>query len=112
MSVSGSPGPQPSAFRSTNVDIESTADTGGGYNVGWIDTGEWLEYSPLLTIFLGGCGLVYMAREIADKGPAIILDLNHFVFSFLIAGLLLHWRPRSFTKAIAASACRMRSVVT
>jgi len=64
--------------------------------------GEWLEYSPLLTIFLGGCGVAYLVREVAAKGPAVILDLNHFVFAFLIAGLLLHWRPRSFTKAIAA----------
>ena len=64
--------------------------------------GEWLEYSPLLTIFLGGCGISYLAREVATKGAAIVLDLNHFVFAFLIAGLLLHWRPRSFTKAISA----------
>jgi short-chain fatty acids transporter len=64
--------------------------------------GEWLEYSPLLTIFLGGCGLTYLAREVADKGPSILLDLNHFVFAFLVAGLLLHWRPRSFARAISA----------
>ncbi len=64
--------------------------------------GEWLEYSPLLTIFLGACGIVYLVREVADKGAAIVLDLNHFVFAFLIAGLLLHWRPRSFAHAISA----------
>jgi short-chain fatty acids transporter len=64
--------------------------------------GEWLEYSPLVTIFLGACGVSYLVREVADKGPGIILDLNHFVFAFLMAGLLLHWRPRSFTKAISA----------
>jgi len=27
------------------VDIETTSDTGGGYNVGWTVDGEWLEYS-------------------------------------------------------------------
>jgi short-chain fatty acids transporter len=64
--------------------------------------GEWLEYSPILTLFLGGCGLAYLWREVADKGAAILLDLNHFVFAFLIAGLVLHWRPRSFGKAITA----------
>ncbi|HXA02641.1 MAG TPA: carbohydrate-binding protein, partial [Cytophagaceae bacterium] len=26
------------------VDIESTGDAGGGYDVGWIETGEWLKY--------------------------------------------------------------------
>jgi short-chain fatty acids transporter len=64
--------------------------------------GEWLEYNPLLTIFIGGCGIAYLTREIIDKGAAVLLDLNHFVFAFLMAGLLLHWRPRSFGKAIAA----------
>jgi endoglucanase len=28
-----------------NVDIETTADTGGGCDVGWIASGEWLQYS-------------------------------------------------------------------
>ncbi len=64
--------------------------------------GEWLEYSPLLTVFLSTCGFAYLVREVVNKGPAIILDLNHYVFLFLIAGLLLHWRPRSFVRAIAA----------
>jgi len=27
------------------VDIEKTSDIGGGYNVGWISDGEWLEYT-------------------------------------------------------------------
>ena len=33
----------------------------------------------------------------------MILELNHYVFLFLIVGLLLHWRPRSFVQAIAAA---------
>ncbi|HEX3694711.1 MAG TPA: carbohydrate-binding protein [Polyangia bacterium] len=37
--VAGSPG----------VDLENTTDTGGGSNVGWIDTGEWLMYSVNVT---------------------------------------------------------------
>ena len=32
-------------FRATDVDIESTADAGGGYDVGWISPGEWLSYT-------------------------------------------------------------------
>ena len=32
-------------YRTTNVDIEGTVDTGGGYNVGWTRPGEWLKYS-------------------------------------------------------------------
>jgi beta-glucanase (GH16 family) len=30
---------------SEDVDIELCSDAGGGYNVGWIPTGEWLEYT-------------------------------------------------------------------
>jgi Carbohydrate binding module (family 6) len=32
-------------FRTTDVDIQATTDTGGGYNVGWVDPGEWLNYT-------------------------------------------------------------------
>ncbi|MFN6945731.1 MAG: carbohydrate-binding protein, partial [Cytophagaceae bacterium] len=33
------------AYRNDDVDIQTTSDVGGGYNVGWIETGEWLEYT-------------------------------------------------------------------
>lgn len=33
------------AYRSDDVDIEGCSDSGGGYNVGWIVNGEWLEYT-------------------------------------------------------------------
>jgi hypothetical protein len=36
-------------YRTDNVDIEATTDAGGGYNVGWIQTGEWLEYNINVT---------------------------------------------------------------
>jgi short-chain fatty acids transporter len=65
--------------------------------------GEWLEYSPLSTIVISFLGVVYLIREVADKGPSILLDLNHYIFAFLIAGILLHWRPRFFVNAITAS---------
>jgi endonuclease/exonuclease/phosphatase family metal-dependent hydrolase len=32
-------------YRSTDVDIERTGDSSGTYNVGWIDAGEWLNYT-------------------------------------------------------------------
>jgi short-chain fatty acids transporter len=65
--------------------------------------GEWLEYSPLLTIVACVLGFGYLALEIRDKGAGVVLDLNHYVFLFLIVGMLLHWRPKSFVQAIAAS---------
>jgi len=65
--------------------------------------GEWLEYSPLLTIIVCALGFGYLAREIATAGASVVLDLNHYLFLFLMVGLLLHWRPRSFVQAITAS---------
>lgn len=65
--------------------------------------GEWLEYSPLVTVFICALGIGYLVREVAASGASILLELNHYVFAFLIAGMLLHWRPRSFGRAIAAA---------
>jgi len=32
-------------YRSDDVDIGIASDVGGGYNVGWVEAGEWLEYT-------------------------------------------------------------------
>ncbi|HEY8400657.1 MAG TPA: carbohydrate-binding protein [Cytophagaceae bacterium] len=39
------PGNEGEVYRFDDVDIEDAQDTGGGYNVGWTGTGEWLEYT-------------------------------------------------------------------
>lgn len=65
--------------------------------------GERLEYSPLLTVLISFFGLAYLTREVVDKGPSVILELNHYIFAFLVIGLLLHWRPRFFVNAISAA---------
>jgi len=65
--------------------------------------GEWLEYSPVLTVLISFFGIAYMVLEVASKGRGIILELNHYIFTFLIAGLLLHWRPRFFVQAVTAA---------
>jgi len=31
-------------YRNTGVDIQATSDAGGGYNLGWVEAGEWLRY--------------------------------------------------------------------
>src|SRR5262245_4671348 len=73
--------------------------------------GEWLEYSPTLTVIVGLAGFLYLAREVTASGPAIILELNHYVFLFLMVGLVLHWRPRSFVQAIAAAVAPVGGVL-
>ena len=39
------PGNYGGQYRSDDVDIEATTDTGGGYSVGWTEQGEWLSYT-------------------------------------------------------------------
>jgi short-chain fatty acids transporter len=94
--------PEPAQARSM-ADMGVTYDAVVAVNEPPEKPGEWLEHSPLLSIFVGLVGLVYLVREVASKGAAVILELNHYVFLFLIAGMLLHGRPRSFVRAIAAA---------
>jgi short-chain fatty acids transporter len=62
--------------------------------------GEWLEYSPLLTLLLVALGGGWLAQEFASKDPILaISNLNTYNFLLLMLGLLLHWRPKSFLNA-------------
>ena len=65
--------------------------------------GEWLEYSPLLTILvvvLLGWYLVDVFRT-SPQGALAALDLNTYNLMFITVGLLLHWRPKRFVRAVA-----------
>ncbi len=64
--------------------------------------GEWLEYSPLITVSLAAMSLGWLAYEFGHKPwVSAIANLNTYNFLFLTVGLLLHWRPRSFLNAVA-----------
>ena len=65
--------------------------------------GEWLEYSPLLNVLIALLGLSYLSRVVASSGWAAALNLNTYNFLLLMLGLILHWRPRSFTRAVSAA---------
>jgi short-chain fatty acids transporter len=62
--------------------------------------GEWLEYAPVLSVIIGLIGFAYLVRVLIVRGPLAALDLNTYNLLFLMAGLLLHWRPRSFIRAV------------
>ena len=65
--------------------------------------GEWLEYSPLLTVIvvaLLGWYLLTVFRT-SPQGALAALDLNTYNLVFLTVGLLLHWRPKRFIRAVA-----------
>ena len=70
-------------FRQDDVDIETSSDLGGGYDVGWINTGEWLNYSVTVketgsysfifrTASLNGGGAVHIAMDGTTIGSTTI----------------------------------------
>src|SRR5579863_1409192 len=67
--------------------------------------GEWLEYSPLLTILVVILLFVYLVDlfHTSPQGALAALDLNTYNLMFIAVGLLLHWRPKCFMRAVAES---------
>jgi hypothetical protein len=47
------------------VDIEQTSDAGGGFDVGWLDRGEWLTY----TVSVAAAGSYKLTARVAASGP-------------------------------------------
>jgi hypothetical protein len=58
------------AFRSNDVDIE--AASGGGYDVGWISAGEWLQY----TVNVSAAGSYSLAFRVACLGAGGTLHVE------------------------------------
>ena len=58
------PGNTAGAYRATGVDIEPASD--GGYDVGWITAGEWLNY----TVNVGSSGAYIAQLRVASPGGA------------------------------------------
>jgi short-chain fatty acids transporter len=64
--------------------------------------GDWLEYSPLLTVFLVLLAAGWLFYEFSRQSAILaISNLNTYNFMFVMAGLLLHWRPRRFLASVA-----------
>lgn len=72
------------AYRTDNVDIRVTSDSGGGYNVKSVRAGEWLAYSvnvatagtyalDLRVASAGGGGTVHLTVDGKDVSGAIVL---------------------------------------
>jgi O-glycosyl hydrolase len=51
-------------YRTTDVDIEASSDSGGGYNVGWTRAGEWLAYP----VDVATSGVYTWAARVASSG--------------------------------------------
>ncbi|NLI30644.1 MAG: short-chain fatty acid transporter [Nitrospiraceae bacterium] len=67
--------------------------------------GEWLEYSPILTILTAAL-LAWYLVDVFQKSPTgalAALDLNTYNLIFITLGMLLHWRPKRFLRAVSQS---------
>ncbi|MFB3926480.1 MAG: short-chain fatty acid transporter [Syntrophales bacterium] len=67
--------------------------------------GEWLEYSPVLTILVAALLGWYLfdVFRTSPQGALAALDLNTYNLLFITIGMLLHWRPKRFLRAVAQS---------
>lgn len=64
--------------------------------------GEWLEYSPVMTILVVLLSSLWLYSEFTTKDPVLaISNLNTYNFLFLTLGMLLCWRPIRFIRAFA-----------
>lgn len=62
------------ALRADNVDIEATTDTGGGYNVGWVEATEWLSFNNFVVPTSGS--YIVRLRVASPAGGTASIDLN------------------------------------
>ncbi len=59
---------------SEGVDIEATADTGGGFNVGWTSAGEWVEYTVNVTSTPSNVSLRLASGFAGTKTVHVVMD--------------------------------------
>lgn len=84
--------------RELGVDLAETAGTRRKRE----RPGDWLEFSPLLTIIVAALVAGWLVREFANGDPIVVIsNLNTYNLLFLALGMLLHWRPRSFLDAVS-----------
>jgi chitinase len=58
----------------SGVQLETTTDTGGGQNVGWIDANDWMAYANINFPSSGTYRVEY--RVASESGARLSLDLN------------------------------------
>lgn len=64
--------------------------------------GDFLEYSPILTLALLALSLLWFWREFQIKSPlTVVSNLNTYNFFFITLALAFHWRPRNFIDAMS-----------
>jgi parallel beta-helix repeat protein len=59
------------SYRTDGVDLETTSDTGGGYDLGWTGTGQWFRY----TVNAATAGTYTVSFRVAS--PSAVSDAFH-----------------------------------
>ena len=59
------------SYRTDGVDLESTSDTGGGYDLGWTSGGQWFRY----TVNVATAGTYTLSARVA--APSAVTDAFH-----------------------------------
>lgn len=63
---------------------------------------DWLEHSPVLTLFVVALGFGWLFLEFSSKDSLVaISNLNTYNFLFLMTGMLLSWRPKRFLESVS-----------
>ena len=85
-----------------STDIE--AKTGGGYNLGWVNTGEWLEYTANVNAIGKFTASINYAANGAGKEAILYVDDNDKsgIISFPSTGDLNTWSDKSFDIQLAS----------
>jgi regulation of enolase protein 1 (concanavalin A-like superfamily) len=90
--TSGNTGGQ---YRNDNVDIE--ACTEGGYNVGWIENGEWLEYTVSPTSGSYNISLRYASIQTPGTVKMLLDGITLGTFSLSSTGGWQNWQNATLT---------------
>jgi hypothetical protein len=103
-----------SQYRDDDVDIEACADTGGGYNVGWINPSEWLEYT--VTVPADGYYTIEARVASLSAGGTFHVEFNGMdetgEVSVPVTGGWQTWTTVSVTTTLSAGTQTMRFVPT
>jgi alpha-N-arabinofuranosidase len=101
------------AYRASDVDLQATTDTGGGFNVAWMASGEWQEY----TIQVPAAGYYDLSARVASpytgKSFRVLLNGSDVTGSLSVpnTGGYQTWRTVTRSRIyLASGAHRLRSV--
>lgn len=99
----------------SGIQTENTTDDGGGINVGWIDAGDWLEYSDICVATNGSYTIEARIASQSNGGQFEVQDQNGNVLVTVdvpVTGGWQNWESVNETLELASSITTLKLVVT